>query len=94
MARRKTMRDGQGRIMNVVSTKTILRGKAFRLGYESAVRGEPWPKQYEAMNPAEQNEFEYGRLFGKACPGLVLKTGNRITEWARIWFEFAARRRL
>ena len=86
MARRSYI-SGQQRVRNV-SLSSIMRSKAFRLGFETAARGEGWPREYDRMNMKDQWDFERGRMLGVLCPKLTLKAGSRVLLTAQKAFAF------
>ena len=77
MGRRRGRIVGQQRVVPV-SLTTIIKSKAFRLGFETAKRGEPWGAEYEKMDVREQWLFERGRMFGIVAPHVKPMTGIQV----------------
>lgn len=72
-----------------VKIKSILARKEFRLGYEDALNGFGFRKEYEKYDTSEQWTYERGRLFAVASKGAV-KIYNKAVGRGRPAVRFEA----
>lgn len=78
---KRTKLVGQQQVVKV-KLSTIIGRASFRVGFDSARKGEGWPADYNKMDPSDQWSFERGRQFGIIAPNVILKMGRSITPSA------------
>jgi hypothetical protein len=78
MARKKVIRKSGNAVVSKVTWKSIMRSKAFRIGFEEVQNNMPF--QYDAFTGKEAWYYERGRQFAAMGYSAKFKNGNRILD--------------
>ena len=78
MAKRKAIRKSGNATVSNVTWKSIMRSKAFRIGFEEVLAGKPF--QYDAFSDKEAWHYERGRQFAAMGYTAKFKDGNKILD--------------
>lgn len=78
MARKKVIRKSGNATVSNVTWKSIMRSKAFRIGFEEVLAGKPF--QYDAFSEKEEWHYERGRQFAAMGYTAKFKNGNKILD--------------
>ena len=78
MAKRKAIRKSGNATVSNVTLKSIMRSKAFRIGFEEVQNNIPF--QYDAFSGKEAWHYERGRQFAAMGYIAKFKNGNKILD--------------
>jgi len=78
MAKKKVIKKSGNAAVSNVTVKSIMRSKAFRIGFEEVLAGKPF--QYDAFTDKEAWHYERGRQFAAMGYSAKFKDGNRILD--------------
>ena len=78
MAKRKVIRKSGNATVSNVTLKSIMRSKAFRIGFEEVQNNIPF--QYDAFSDKEAWLYERGRQFAAMGYTAKFKDGNKILD--------------
>ena len=78
MAKRKAVRKSGNATVSNVTLKSIMRSKAFRIGFEEVKNNIPF--QYDAFSGKEAWHYERGRQFAAMGYTAKFKDGNKILD--------------
>ena len=78
MAKRKAIRKSGNATVSNVTLKSIMRSKAFRIGFEEVQNNIPF--QYDAFSDKEAWHYERGRQFAAMGYTAKFKDGNKILD--------------
>jgi len=78
MARKKVIRKSGNATVSNVTWKSIMRSKAFRIGFEEVQNNIPF--QYDAFSGKEAWHYERGRQFAATGYTAKFKNGNKILD--------------
>ena len=78
MAKRKAIRKSGNATVSNVTWKSIMRSKAFRIGFEEVQNNIPF--QYDAFSGKEAWHYERGRQFAAMGYTAKFKDGNKILD--------------
>ena len=78
MAKRKAIRKSGNSTVSDVTWKSIMRSKAFRIGFEDYLSGKPF--QYDRFIGKEAWHYERGRQFAAMGYTANFKKGNKILD--------------
>ena len=78
MAKRKAIRKSGNATVSNVTWKSIMRSKAFRIGFEEVKNNIPF--QYDAFSGKEEWYYERGRQFAAMGYTAKFKNGNKILD--------------
>ena len=78
MAKRKAIRKSGNATVSNVTWKSIMRSKAFRIGFEEVQNNIPF--QYDAFSGKEAWHYERGRQFAAMGYTAKFKNGNKILD--------------
>ena len=92
MARKKVIRKSGNATVSNVTWKSIMRSKAFRIGFEEVLAGKPF--QYDAFSDKEAWHYERGRQFAAMGYTAKFKDGNKILDDAVATFAEGYRMKL
>ena len=92
MARKKVIRKSGNATVSNVTWKSIMRSKAFRIGFEEVQNNIPF--QYDAFSGKEAWLYERGRQFAAMGYTAKFKDGNKILDDAVATFAEGYRMKL
>ena len=78
MAKRKAIRKSGNATISNVTWKSIMRSKAFRIGFEEVKNNIPF--QYDAFTGRDEWNYERGRQFAAMGYTAKFKDGNKILD--------------
>lgn len=89
MARKVIKKSGNVGTVKTVTWKTIMRSKAFRIGFEEVLAGKPF--QYDTFTGKDEWQYERGRQFAAMGYNKKFKQGNKVLDEAVYSFQEAYR---
>lgn len=92
MSRKKVIRKSGNATVSNVTWKSIMRSKAFRIGFEEVLAGKPF--QYDAFSDKDAWYYERGRQFAAMGYTAKFKNGNKILDDAVATFAEGYRMKL
>jgi len=92
MARKKVIRKSGNATVSNVTWKSIMRSKAFRIGFEEVLAGKPF--QYDIFSGKEAWHYERGRQFAAMGYTAKFKDRNKILDDAVATFAEGYRMKL
>ena len=92
MSRKKVIRKSGNATVSNVTWKSIMRSKAFRIGFEEVLAGKPF--QYDAFSDKDAWYYERGRQFAAMGYTAKFKDGNKILDDAVATFAEGYRMKL